>query len=274
MGDYIFTIIRLMSITDVIDILIVTFIFYKLYTLVNYTRAIQLLKGLGVLGLLYLLSDFAGLSMVKFFLTWLLSIGPFAILILFQPEIRRALEFLGRNKLISKSFMSADHSAIMHGIDEMIIAVDNLSRKKIGALIVFEGKTGLQDIIETGTLIDARIRSSLIENIFVPNAPLHDGATILRQNRIIAAGCLLPLSNDRSVARELGTRHRAALGMSANSDALILVVSEETGVISIAQHNELDRFLNLDQVHSRLEKFLAEEEMSLTKILKGETKDA
>lgn len=274
MGDQIITIIRLMSITDIIDILIVTFIFYKLYTLVNYTRAIQLLKGLGVLGLLYLLSDFAGLSMVKFFLTWLLSIGPFAILILFQPEMRRALEYLGRNKLISKSFMSADNTLLSQAIEEVIIATDNLSQKKTGALIVFEGETGLQDIIETGTLVDAKIKSSLVENIFVPNAPLHDGAMVVRQDRMIAAGCLLPLSNDRSVARELGTRHRAALGMSANSDALILVVSEETGVISIAQNNELDRFLNLEQVRLRLEKFLTKEEVGLSKLLKGESQDA
>ena len=144
----------------------------------------------------------------------------------------------------------------------------NLSATKTGALIVLEGDTGLNDIIETGTMIDSQITSALIENIFTPNTPLHDGAMILRNDRILAAGCLLPLSNDRSVSRDLGTRHRAAIGMSANSDALILVVSEETGTISTARDNELERFITEERLEEILKDFYNPQENGLLREMK------
>lgn len=267
--NYLATVFRSITITDILDILIVSFLFYKIYGIISYTRAIQLLKGIGALLIVWYLSGQIGLRIVHFFLQNILSFGVLALVIIFHPELRRALEYLGRNKLISGSiFLPSDHKQ-NQSITEILAATDHLSNSKTGALMVLEGETGLNDIIDTGTEIDAQIRSTLLENIFFPKSPLHDGATILRDNRIVAAGCLLPLSNDRSVSRDLGTRHRAALGMSSNSDALIIVVSEETGVISVAQNNELERYISLARLKNILEKFYADENIPLSRILKG-----
>ncbi len=253
--NYLLSILSEIGITDVIDILIVAFIFYRLYTFFTYTRAIQILKGALLFFLIQRISSIAQLHMVNFFLETIVSWVALAIVILFQPELRRALEHLGRSPFITRSFLSGQTPQRPEQIDEILNAINSLASTNTGALIVFEGKTGLNDIIETGTLIDSKITSALIENIFSPNTPLHDGAMILRNDRIQAAGCLLPLSNDRSVSRELGTRHRAAIGMSANSDALILVVSEETGTVSIATNNELERFVSQERLEEALMEF-------------------
>lgn len=261
--NYLLSILSEIGITDVIDILIVAFIFYKLYTFFTYTRAIQILKGALLFLLILYISGTAQLHMVNYFLETLVSWVALAIVILFQPELRRALEHLGRNKFISRSFLTPQEPERPEQIDEIVRAVEELSLTKTGALMVFENDTGLNDIIETGTMIDARIKSELIVNLFTPNTPLHDGAMILREERIIAAGCLLPLSNDRTVSRELGTRHRAALGMSAISDALVLIVSEETGTISIAKENELERFITRQKLEEVLKDFYNPKETGL-----------
>lgn len=267
--NYIITVLKIIRITDIIDILIVAYLFYKIYGLISYTRAIQLLKGIGALLIFWQLSEYVGLTMVHFILRNILSFGALALVIIFHPELRRALEYLGRNKLISRSFFIPEQKKQRESISEILLATEELSNTKTGALMVLEGETGLNDIIDTGTVIDSQVKSSLIQNIFFPKSPLHDGATIIRDDRIIAAGCLLPLSSDRSVSRELGTRHRAALGMSSNSDALIIVVSEETGVISVAQNNELERYISLTRLKNMMEEFHSDEDKRFTRILKG-----
>ncbi|HHT20745.1 MAG TPA: TIGR00159 family protein [Tissierellia bacterium] len=267
--NYIITVLKIIRITDIIDILIVAYLFYKIYGLISYTRAIQLLKGIGALLIFWQLSEYVGLTMVHFMLRNILSFGALALVIIFHPELRRALEYLGRNKLISRSFFIPEQKKHQESISEILIATEELSNSKTGALMVLEGETGLNDIIDTGTVIDSQVKSSLIQNIFFPKSPLHDGATIIREDRIIAAGCLLPLSSDRSVSRELGTRHRAALGMSSNSDALIIVVSEETGVISVAHNNELERYISLTRLKNMMEEFYSDEDKRFTRMLKG-----
>lgn len=267
--NYIITVLKIIRITDIIDILIVAYLFYKIYGLISYTRAIQLLKGIGALLIFWQLSEYVGLTMVHFMLRNILSFGALALVIIFHPELRRALEYLGRNKLISRSFFIPEQKKHRESISEILIATEELSNSKTGALMVLEGETGLNDIIDTGTVIDSQVKSSLIQNIFFPKSPLHDGATIIREDRIIAAGCLLPLSSDRSVSRELGTRHRAALGMSSNSDALIIVVSEETGVISVAHNNELERYISLTRLKNMMEEFYSDENKRFTRMLKG-----
>ena len=267
--NYIVTVLKIIRITDIIDILIVAYLFYKIYGLISYTRAIQLLKGIAALLIFWQLSEYVGLVMVHFILRNILSFGALALVIIFHPELRRALEYLGRNKLITRSIFIRQEGKQDQSIEEIIHATENLSNSKTGALMVLEGETGLNDIIESGTVIDSEVKSTLIENIFFPKSPLHDGATIIRDDRIIAAGCLLPLSSDRSVSRDLGTRHRAALGMSANSDALIIVVSEETGVISVAKDNELERYISLTRLKNMIDEFYSEDDKRLGRILKG-----
>ncbi len=243
------------GLTDLLDILIVTYIYYKVYNIISNTRAIQLFKGMVVFFILLRLSSAAELRMVSFVLENFLTYGILALVILFQPELRRALEYLGRSKVFDNVLFKSKTKKDVGVVSEMVATVSQLSQEKIGALIVFEGEIGLKDVTETGTELNAEISQALIKNIFTPNTPLHDGALIIRGRRIVAAGCLLPLSNDRNVNRELGTRHRAALGMSAVSDALILVVSEETGIISLAQNNVLTRFLDEEGLLERLNEF-------------------
>lgn len=250
-----FTILKQIGLTDILDILIVTYIYYKVYNVISNTRAIQLFKGLVVFFILLRLSSAAELRMVSFVLESLLTYGLLALVILFQPELRRALEYLGRSKFFNNIFFRAKTKKHSGVIEEIVAALVDLSAHKIGALMVIEGEIGLKDVIETGTELDAEISSALIKNIFTPNTPLHDGAVVVRGERMVAAGCLLPLSNDRNVNRDLGTRHRAALGMSAISDALILVVSEETGTMSIAQNNVLTRFLDEESLMEHLKGF-------------------
>lgn len=250
-------ILRQIGLTDLLDILIVTYIYYKVYKIISNTRAIQLFKGLVVFFILLRLASAAELRMVSFVLENLLTYGLLALVILFQPELRRALEYLGRSKLFDSFLFKPKNKKEVGVVEELAQTIMELSHDKIGALLVFEGETGLKDVIETGTELNAEISGPLLKNIFTPNTPLHDGAMIIRGDTIIAAGCLLPLSNDRNVNRDLGTRHRAALGMSAISDALILVVSEETGVISLAQNNVLTRFLDGEGLVERLTAFYA-----------------
>ncbi len=240
---------------DLIDIAIVAMVFYKLLLLIKETRAEQLMKGIFSVIIITLISGFLELNTIYWILTQLMTVGAVAILIMFQPELRRALEHIGRSKLLTKGFLAYDEEKVNEIVEELVISLTSLARQKIGALIVFEKSTGLNEIIETGTILDADISSGLIINIFIPNTPLHDGAVVVRRDKIMAAGCFLPLTENQNLSRTLGTRHRAALGISEKSDALTVVVSEETGAISIAENGKITRYLDektLEQVLLKL----------------------
>ena len=236
------------TILDAIDILLVAMAIYGLLKLTSKTRASQVLKGLGIFLVLAQVCKLIGLSAMSWALNMLIDSGVMISVIIFQPEIRRALEHVGRNKFFSM-VAGSEVQDYSREIEEIERAVLDMSKHKVGALIVFENKTGLNDVIESGHVVDARITSELLENIFFHNAPLHDGAMIIKGNRIVAAGCFLPLSDNRNLSSELGTRHRAALGISEISDAQVLVVSEETGVISLAHEGTLTRYLDIKALH-------------------------
>ena len=238
-----------MSFTAIIDILVVAFIFYKGYMLIKETRAEQLLKGIAFIIILIPISAILNLSMLYFILSKTLTIGIISVVIIFQPEIRRALEHLGRSAFEDKhGFVDKEQRNIY--VNEIVNAVSNLADSKIGALIAIEQGTGLGEIISSGTIIEAKITSNLLENIFVVNTPLHDGATIIGKDKILAAGCVLPLTNN------LGTRHRAGIGLSEISDALVIIVSEETGIISLAINGRLTRNYDKDRLRSILLKIM------------------
>ncbi len=232
------------KITYVIDIAIIAFVFYKLLGLIRETRAEQLVKGFLIILIIAKLSEWGKLYAVNFILQSTFTIGLIALVILFQPELRKALEHLGRSQWLISSTKKGDAEEQMRAVNEIVDAASVMSRKKIGALIVIERMIGINDIIETGTKTDSEISADLLMNIFFPKAPLHDGAVIIKNNRIMAAGCLLPLSSNKYISKELGTRHRAAMGMTETSDAMIVVVSEETGAISLAVEGKLQRFLD------------------------------
>lgn len=238
------------SITDFIDILIVAFLLYELLMLTKETRASAVLKGLGMLLLASLISNLLGLTALNWLLLNVVNNGAVVLVILFQPELRKALEQIGRGTVRDISHTS-DREENAHIVREVTSCILTLSRRRVGALIVFEQRIGLKDIIETGTRLDSRISSSLLENIFEPNTPLHDGAVVIRGDKIMAAACILSLSEDTGISRELGTRHRAALGVTETTDAITLIVSEETGIISMAKEGRLTRHLDratLEQV--------------------------
>ena len=208
------------------------------------------------------LSDALEISALNWILQQVISMGFLAIVIVFQPELRRALDQLGRSKLTRQMFSTSKKQKTgntEHHVSEIVRALSNMSRKKIGALIVFERSTGLGDVIESGTTVDAEISDPLIENIFEPNTPLHDGAMIIRDERIVAAACILQLSDDYTISRELGTRHRAAIGITESTDAVSLIVSEETGIISMARDGKLTRYLDAKSLTILLTEIFAPE---------------
>ena len=267
------------GVKDAIDILLVTFIIYGLLIITRKTRAIQVLKGLGVFLLFALICQWIGLTAVSALLNYVIEAGAVIIVVIFQPEIRKALERVGRGRFFGIGFDNNMVSEDTKDIENIERAILNLSIRKIGALMVFERKTGLKDIIESGTTLDANIReyadgrqldarisSELIENIFVPNSPMHDGAMILKNNRIVAAGCFLPLSNNPNLSSDLGTRHRAGLGMSEMSDAVIIIVSEETGIISKAHDGVLSRYIDRKALRGILNELYASPETASKKI--------
>ncbi len=227
----------------IIDILLVSYVIYKLIMLLRGTRAIQLLKGIMVIVAAWLLSTFLELRTLQFLMSQAFTYGVLAIIIIFQPELRRALEQLGSGRLFSRTHAFADDQAVSQLVTEINKAAQYMAKRRIGALIVIERNTGLSDYIETGTEITGKVSSELLINIFIPNTPLHDGAVIIRKNSVMAAGCYLPLSENPSIDKDLGTRHRAAIGMSEVSDAVSVVISEETGMISLAINGELYRDL-------------------------------
>ena len=242
-----------MSVTAVIDILVVAFIFYKGYMLIKETRAEQLLKGIAFIIILIPISSILNLSMLYFILSK--TIGIISVVIIFQPEIRRALEHLGRSAFEDKHGLVDKEQRNIY-VNEIVNAVSNLAETKTGALIAIEQGTGLGEIISSGTIIDAKITANLLENIFVVNTPLHDGATIIGKDRIVASGCVLPLTNNQEINKKLGTRHRAGIGLSEISDALVIIVSEETGTISLAINGRLTRNYDKDRLRSILLKIM------------------
>ena len=237
-----------MSGRNILDILLVAMLIYYATKVVRQTRANSVLKGFIFLVAIMWLSDIAELNTINWLLRQVLGTGTIMLVVLFQPELRRALEQMGRTNFMSTILGNGmnDKTAKMaeHNTEEMVHALTNLSRRKVGALIVMEQQTGLKDIVASGTVLDAEISSGLIENIFEPNTPLHDGAVVMNNGRITAAACFLPLSENSSISKELGTRHRAALGISESTDAVVLIVSEETGIISMAHEGKLTRYLD------------------------------
>lgn len=251
MAQYIPSLIKGIGFNDVVDILIVSYVIYKLLSFIKSTRAAQLAKGLSIVLAAYFASALFDFYTVNWLLSKVLSIGLIALVVVFQPELRRGLEYLGRGKFTTKGF-SIEREQINSNVQIIVRAVEYFAARKEGALIVIENETALQDIAENGTLLDAQLTEPLLENIFYKGSPLHDGACILRGDRILAAGCVLPLTENPNLSKDLGTRHRAGIGMSENSDATVLIVSEETGIISMAQNGKLSRFLDLKSVEKNL----------------------
>ena len=246
--------IELIRLTDIIDIFIVTFVIYKALKFIRDTRTVHLLKGLIVLVVTMQVSQFAKLHTVHYLLSNALQLGLIAIIIVFQPELRRALEQLGRTTM-GQWFSFEEHTDDIEKekmLNEVIESCVSMSKSRIGALIVLEREIKIGDIVSTGILLNADVTTELLVNIFVPKTPLHDGAVIIRNNKIEAASCFLPLSQNPNVSKELGTRHRAGLGISEESDAVVIIVSEETGGISLACGGELSVKLSADALRNAL----------------------
>jgi diadenylate cyclase len=244
------------NVLNAIDIIIVAYLLYRLLLLIRGTRAVQLLQGVIVILLATGLSSLLHLTTVNWLLNKILTLGLFAIPIVFQPELRRALEQVGRGGFFSLSFRSTAPEETQQLIAEIVKSTQVLAKAKIGALIVIERETGLTEYIETGTLVEGLVSSQLLINTFIPNTPLHDGAVVVRGRRLVSAGCFLPLTENRNLDKELGTRHRAALGVTEQSDAVAVVVSEESGKISIAVDGVLTRDLSENALFELLQTLL------------------
>ena len=251
MGTFFNNIVSSVGLTDILDIAIVAFLVYTVLGFIRETRAEQLAKGLLVLVVVTLLSDIFHLYTLHWILSNLMTVGLLALVVLFQPELRRALEKLGRSKFINITG-DVDKDDAKRIVTEMSKAIELMSASRTGALMVIERETTLNDIVETGTIIDAAISTEMIGNVFYEGAPLHDGAVIVRGGRLYAAGCVLPLTQNKNQGKELGTRHRAGIGITEASDALVIIVSEETGVISLAQNGELTRFVDVKKIEKTL----------------------
>ncbi len=240
------------SVIDAIDILIVAVVIYQLLKLLKQTRAEQLLKGVLLLVLATALTGLFNLHTINWILKGAVSLGAVAIIVVFQPELRRALEYLGRSKIMKSPLSQVDKEKGKKITYHIAKAIETFSRDRVGALIVFERETNLSDIMESGTIVDAELSEQMLGNIFYEGAPLHDGAVIIRDGRVYAAGCVLPLTSSKTISKDLGTRHRAGIGITEHSDALVLIVSEETGIISMASEGQLSRFLDIKTVEKTL----------------------
>jgi len=237
---------------EVIDLVAVAFIFYQLLRLVRGTQATQLVVGLVLLVMLGVAATKLNLILLGWLFTNAAPIAVIAIVVLFQPELRRILDQVGRFGHLSRPLMGFNAQAYSSGVAEAVRAAERLSARRIGGLIAFEREVGLEDYAATGVRINGEVSAEFLQSLFYPNSPLHDGAVIIRGNRVLAAGCLLPLPDEGSVRERLGTRHRAAIGLSLASDALIVVVSEETGAISVVENGQITRNLDADGVRRRL----------------------
>jgi diadenylate cyclase len=238
------------------DIAIVAYVIYHVLLLIRGTRAVQVAKGLVILALVAFLSDRLGLRTINWILEKLGLVVLVGLPVVFQPELRRALAQLGRGRLFPRTFVFLGEEEVSRLIDELVRCVQILVRNKIGALIVLEREVRLNEYIETGIKLDAVVSAEFLVNIFMPRAPLHDGAAIIRGDRVAAAGCFLPLTDSPYLSRQLGTRHRAALGISEVSDAVAVVVSEETGTVSVAEGGKLTRYLDEKNLRQILEELI------------------
>ena len=266
-----------LGINDIFDILIMSVIIYEILILMRRTRSSALLKGVFFLLVMSIASSLLGLSSLNWLMRAIINNGAIVLLILFQPEIRKALERMGRSNLLTRRTRAGTAEEERERIiAEIIQTMLDLSHRRVGALIAFEGKTGLQDVIDTGTEVDAEISAPLLENIFEPNTPLHDGAVVIRGDRVQAAACILPLTEASGVSRELGTRHRAGIGLSENTDAVVFIVSEETGTMSVAQGGQLRRPMHEDTLRTILENIYTQRQYriaSFLQMLKKEEKE-
>lgn len=244
---------RTMSPIDVVDILIVAYLIYRVMKLLKDTSAARLAKGILILVLIMLFASVLHLTMISWLLRNALGVGAFAMVVIFQPELRRLLEQIGKGNLSRMLIPDTDPNVVESMIESTVSACADMAKTKTGALIVFERKERLGEIISTGTMVDAEPSPELIKNIFFKNSPLHDGAMIVRGGRVCAAGCVLPLSGNQGLSRDLGTRHRAAVGMSESADSVLVVVSEETGSISVAIGGMLKRHLTPEVLKKMLE---------------------
>ena len=239
---------------NIIDVLVVWYVLYKSLTLIKGTKAVQLLNGIFVIIITKLITIIFNLSTLGWLIDQVITFGFLAIIIIFQPEIRRALEQIGRGKIFTRTYNQQQEEQTRQ-IEAMRKAVSYMAKRRIGALISIEKDTGLNEYIETGIKMNAEVSSELLINIFIPNTPLHDGAVIMQKNKITAAACYLPLSESAFISKELGTRHRAALGLSEVTDAVTIIVSEETGAISLAADGKIDRNLTLEEFTTKLQTF-------------------
>lgn len=238
------------NIPDIVDIAIVTYIFYKVYTFIKDTRAEQVLKGMLFLLVATKVSEIFNLHTLYWMLENTLTVGLIAVLIIFQPELRSGLEYIGRTKFnfLGKNNYTISEEQLKKDIEEIVECLYSLSRQKIGALIIMERDTRIGEVINTGTIIDGEISRQLLINTFIPNTPLHDGAVVIRDGKVKAAACFLPLTENKDLSKDLGTRHRAAIGVSEISDCLSLIVSEETGAVSIAKSGKLYRNMTKERL--------------------------
>lgn len=244
---------------DIVDILLIAFIIYKAIGFLRETRAGQLVKGIAVLLIMYIFANVFELAVLRWLLSAIVNSAIVALAIIFQPELRRILERVGQVKLGHSQTADGEEAVILNAIDSICKAAGSMQESKTGALIVFECKTQLGEIINTGTIVDAKATSSIVNNIFFPKSPLHDGAVIIRDGRVYAAGCILPLTQSTAFSSKLGTRHRAAIGMTENSDAIVLIVSEETGIISIAHNGNITRNHSVATAYTMIKSKLVDE---------------
>ena len=271
MGDFAFSwdsilnVLRTFGIWDFVDIVIIAYILYRVFLFAANTRAGQLIKGIFLLLIMYIISAAIDLKSTSYLLEQVFSFGIIALIVVFQPEFRHALESMGKSRISHLTFFNFstekvdDETLMKNCITKIVDGVTELSKHDVGALIVFERETKLGEIISTGTVVNAEPSKEIVGNIFFHNVPLHDGATIIRGGRIYAAGCFLPLSQNYDISNMLGTRHRAALGISENSDAVAVVVSEETGKISMAVNGELMREIDPVYLKRKLEEYMIPE---------------
>ncbi|WP_100332847.1 diadenylate cyclase CdaA [Bacillus xiapuensis] len=245
-----FTVLDYLS--NALDILLVWFVVYKLLMVIRGTKAVQLLKGIFVIVAIRSASGLLGLDTLSWIMEQALTWGFLAVIIIFQPEVRRALEQLGRGRLFARN-ITQENEEQRKMVEALVKSVSYMAKRRIGALISIEKETGLNDYIETGIMMNSAISSELLINIFIPNTPLHDGAVIIQKNQISAAACYLPLSESPFISKELGTRHRAALGISEVTDSITIVVSEETGAVSVTKNGDLYRELSPEEFKKLLQ---------------------
>lgn len=252
MIDNVTNLLMSIGLTDILDILIVAFIIYRCLEFIRETRAQQLVRGIFIVFVAFVVSQWLNLSLLNWLLKSLITVGLIAIIVLFTPEIRRGLETVGRKSIITNQFKDVSKEEALATIHTIVDVCDDFSSSKTGALIAIERSTQLNDIAETGVVVNAELSIRLLENLFYEGSPLHDGAVIIRGTKVHAASCVLPLTIRTNIGGNLGTRHRAGVGLSEVCDALVIIVSEESGAISIAENGELKRFVDLKTLEKKL----------------------